>query len=145
MEEYGKSPLEREDRENDIDEFVIEGGPLNGMDYGTYLKMLDKKNIGDINESAGDEPDASEVEVKAQRKKSGSGSTGSVEIIDSRKRLVVALKLNEQMKCLMRFAAAKESKSVGEYVSDLVIKDLRKKRKEIEAFITAGLGKSSVD
>lgn len=40
MEKGITSPLERPDRENDIDEFVVPGVSIDGMDYKPYLEML---------------------------------------------------------------------------------------------------------
>lgn len=133
MEKEFLSPLEREDRENDIDEFVVPGLSIEGMDYKTYLQTLKggvKEDSGQMNPAKKDEDKSASETKEAKRRTS--------EEEDTKNRLGLSLFISEEAKILLRIVSAKESKSMSKYVSDLVIKDLRKRRKEIEAF---GLGK----
>lgn len=140
MEKEIKSPLEREDRENDIDEFVVPGLSIEGMDYKTYLQTLK----GEVKEDSGQEMSAKKEEDKsASEPKEARRRTSEEE--DTKNRLGLTLFISEEVKILLRIVSAKESKSMSKYVSDLIIKDLRKRKKEIENFITVGLGKSSID
>ena len=139
MEKEILSPLEREDRENDIDEFVVPGLSIEGMDYKTYLQTLK----GGVKEDSGQRKPAKKDEDKPASETKEAKRTSEEE--DTKNRLGLSLFISEEAKILLRIISAKESKSMSKYVSDLIIKDLRKRKKEIESFISAGLGKSSVD
>ncbi len=139
MEKEILSPLEREDRENDIDEFVVPGLSIEGMDYKTYLQTLK----GGVKEDSGQKKPAKKDEDKSASETKEAKRTSEEE--DTKNRLGLSLFISEEAKILLRIISAKESKSMSKYVSDLIIKDLRKRKKEIESFISAGLGKSSVD
>lgn len=139
MEKEILSPLEREDRENDIDEFVVPGLSIEGMDYKTYLQTLK----GGVKEDSGQKKPAKKDEDKSVSETKEAKRTSEEE--DTKNRLGLSLFISEEAKILLRIISAKESKSMSKYVSDLIIKDLRKRKKEIESFISAGLGKSSVD
>lgn len=130
MEKKITSPLEREDRENDLDDYVF--GSMPGvLDYDTFLKKSSGEVIDDeTNDSVG-----------SKIKKKG----GSAKTEDLKNRLGLTLFLSEDIKMFLKIAAAKDSKSLAGYVTDLIIKDLRKRKKEIITFITTGLDKDIHD
>lgn len=139
MEKEILSPLEREDRENDIDEFVVPGLSIEGMDYKTYLQTLK----GEVKEDSGQKkPTKKEEDKSASESKEARRRTPEE---DTKNRLGLTLFISEEVKILLRIVSAKESKSMSKYVSELIIKDLRKRKKEIESFISVGLGKSSIE
>lgn len=139
MEKEILSPLEREDRENDIDEFVVPGLSIEGMDYKTYLQRLK----GGVKEDSGQKKPTKKEEDKSASESKEARRRTSEE--DTKNRLGLTLFISEEVKILLRIVSAKESKSMSKYVSELIIKDLRKRKKEIESFISAGLEKSSIE
>ena len=148
MEKEIGSSLEREDRESVFDDVVAPDPSLEGIDYATYLKIERgeitieewKRQSSQKNELESSEP--KESEEKKPTAKSSQEYTKELkphEVIDSSKRLIVNLPFSEEAKIFLRVAAAKESKSVGRYIADIVLKELKKRRKEIVSFINTGL------
>lgn len=108
------SPLEREDRENDIDEFIVPGISLEGMDYKTYLQTL---KSGEGREG----PKYQEVTKK--KKESASGRKKRVTIVTS-----------EEVWRLLKIVAASEGKTVSTYLNDFILDSLKEKLKQADRY-----------
>lgn len=101
MEKEILSPLEREDRENDIDEFVVPGLSIEGMDYKTYLQTLKGGGQEDYKHQ--------DYDVKSER-----GRTKRVTIVTT-----------EEIWRLLRIVAASEGKTVSTYLNDFIMHSLK--------------------
>lgn len=105
MENEIRSPLEREDRENDIDEFIVPGVSLEGMDYKTYLQTL---KSGEGREGP------KHQEVTKKKEESASGRKKRVTIVTS-----------EEVWRLLKIVAASEGKTVSTYLNDFIMHSLK--------------------
>ena len=108
MENEILSPLEREDRENDIDEFIVPGVSLEGMDYGAYLKML----RGGLTQ---DSPKQNPAALTLSRKLN----------IESMRTKRVTIVTSEQVWKLLKIIAASEGKTVSTYLNDFIMHSLK--------------------
>ena len=91
--------LMRDDRENDIDEYIVPGLSIEGMDYKTYLQTL---KGGEGREGP------KHQEVAKKKEESASGRTKRVRIVTS-----------EEVWRLLKIVAASEGKTVSTYLNDL--------------------------
>ena len=101
MENEIMSPLEREGRENDLDEFVVPGLSIEGMDYKTYLQTLKGGGQEDYKHQ--------DYDVKSEH-----GRTKRVTIVTT-----------EEIWRLLRIVAASEGKTVSTYLNDFIIHSLK--------------------
>ena len=108
MENEILSPLEREDRENDIDEFIIPGVSLEGMDYGTYIKMV----RGELHQ---DPPKQNQVAATLCR-------NSNTKLIRTKKVTIVT---SEQVWRLLKIVAASDGKTVSTYLNDFIMHSLK--------------------
>lgn len=148
MEKEIGSSLEREDHESVFDDVVAPEPSLEGIDYATYLKIERgemtieewKRQSSQKNGLESSKP--KESEEKKPTAKSSQAYTKELkphELVDSSKRLIVNLPFSEEATFFLRMAAAKDSKSVGRFIADIVLNELKTRRKEIVSYIKKGL------
>lgn len=117
MENEILSPLEREDRENDIDEFIVPGVSLEGMDYGTYMKML----RGELPQ---DPPKQNQVAATLSR-------NSNTKLIRTKKVTIVT---SEQVWKLLKIVAAADRKTVSTYLNDFILESLGEQLKQADRY-----------
>ena len=94
----------RDDRENYIDEYIVPGLSIEGMDYKTYLQTL---KGGEGREGP------KHQEVAKKKEESASGRTKRVTIVTS-----------EEVWRLLKIVAASEGKTVSTYLNDFILHSL---------------------
>lgn len=106
MEKEITSPLERQDRENDIDEFVVPGVFIDGMDYKTYLERLRSRDPESVAKENSNEilkvPKKKRMEQLVKREK--------------RVTIVTSMAIWKALKII----AATEGKTVSTFLNDFI-------------------------
>jgi hypothetical protein len=143
--ENKKSPLEREDRQSVFDDMISDVESVEVVDLGSFRDLIrGEKSVNDLEkesspEDGSDKKDSKDKELGKKPSEKPATDLKSDEVIDSSQRLIVNLPFSKEDKFFLRMAAAKESKSVGRYIADIVLKELKKRRKEVISFINTSL------
>lgn len=143
--ENKKSPLERADRQSVFDDMISDVESVEVVELGSFRELIrGEKSVNDLKkessqEDGSDRKDSKEKQLGKKSSKKPATDLKSDEVIDSSQRLIVNLPFSKEATFFLRMAAAKDSKSVGRFIADIVLNELKTRRKEIVSYIKTGL------
>lgn len=133
MEKEILSPLEREDRENDIDEFVVPGLSIEGMDYKAYLERLRSRDSESVAKENSNEILKEGKLQKNPKKGAKVPKKKRMEQLVKREKRVTIVTSMAVWKAL-KIIAATEGKTVSTFLNDFIEASFEKRIEHASRF-----------